>query len=69
MVDRADPDFPGAFGRIGNFRQQLDPGSVYLQPFLKRALLDCIQMPGFPSAIRVFALTHSRRNVEAMPQR
>src|SRR5713226_4973324 len=25
--------------------------------------LDFIQVPGFPSAIRVFALTHSRRNV------
>ena len=25
--------------------------------------LDFIQAPGFPSAIRVFALTHSRRNV------
>ena len=28
-----------------------------------RSLLDFIQVPGFPSAIRVFALTHSRRNV------
>ena len=27
------------------------------------APLDFIQAPGFPSAIRVFALTHSRRNV------
>jgi hypothetical protein len=25
--------------------------------------LDFIQVPDFPSAIRVFALTHSRRNV------
>jgi hypothetical protein len=25
--------------------------------------LDFIQVPGFPGAIRVFALTHSRRNV------
>jgi hypothetical protein len=25
--------------------------------------LDFIQVPGFPSAIRVFAFTHSRRNV------
>jgi hypothetical protein len=25
--------------------------------------LDFIQVPGFPSAIRVFALAHSRRNV------
>ena len=25
--------------------------------------LDFIQVPGYPSAIRVFALTHSRRNV------
>jgi hypothetical protein len=25
--------------------------------------LDFIQVPGFPSAIRVFSLTHSRRNV------
>jgi hypothetical protein len=25
--------------------------------------LDFIQVPGFPSAIRVFALTHPRRNV------
>jgi hypothetical protein len=25
--------------------------------------LDFIQAPGFPSAIRAFALTHSRRNV------
>jgi hypothetical protein len=25
--------------------------------------LDFIEVPGFPSAIRVFALTHSRRNV------
>ena len=25
--------------------------------------LDFISVPGFPSAIRVFALTHSRRNV------
>ena len=25
--------------------------------------LDLIQAPGFPSAIRVFGLTHSRRNV------
>jgi hypothetical protein len=31
--------------------------------------LDFIQVPGFPGAIRVFALTHSRRNVEALPQR
>jgi hypothetical protein len=26
-------------------------------------ILDFIQVPGFPSAIRVFALTHSRRIV------
>ncbi len=25
--------------------------------------LDFIEVPGFPSAIRVFALTHSRRKV------
>ncbi len=25
--------------------------------------LDFIQVPGYPSAIRVFTLTHSRRNV------
>jgi hypothetical protein len=25
--------------------------------------LDFIQVPGYPSAIHVFALTHSRRNV------
>src|SRR5439155_12017852 len=30
--------------------------------------LDFVSVPGFPSAIRVFALTHSRRNVEALPQ-
>ena len=28
-----------------------------------RDTLDFIQVPGFPSAIRVFALTHSRRIV------
>jgi hypothetical protein len=28
-----------------------------------RDTLDFIQVPGFPSTIRVFALTHSRRNV------
>jgi hypothetical protein len=28
-----------------------------------RNTLDFVQVPGFPSAIRVFALTHSRRNV------
>jgi hypothetical protein len=28
-----------------------------------RDTLDFIQVPGYPSAIRVFTLTHSRRNV------
>ena len=38
------------------------PIAVQLQRACHNAL-DFIQVPGFPSAIRVFPLTHSRRNV------
>ena len=35
MVDRADPGFFGAAWRFGDFCQQLNSGSVYLQSVLK----------------------------------
>jgi hypothetical protein len=35
MVDRADPGFFGPAWRFGDFCQQLNPGSVYLQSVLK----------------------------------
>lgn len=35
MVDSANPGFPGAAWRFGDFCKQLSAGSVYLQPVLK----------------------------------
>jgi len=35
MVDRADLGFFGAVWRVGDFCQQLNAGSVYLQLFLR----------------------------------
>jgi hypothetical protein len=35
MVDRADLGFFGAVWRVGDFCQQLNAGSVYLQFFLR----------------------------------
>jgi hypothetical protein len=43
-------------------REQAGPIARKTQPVCHDTL-DFIQVPGFPSAIRVFALTHSRRIV------
>ena len=46
----------------GSIRKQAGPTAKQLQRLCHDAL-DFIQVPGFPSAIRMFALTRSRRNV------
>ena len=47
MVDRADPGFFGAAWRFGDFCQQLNAGSVYLQSVLNtKARLAISREPG-----------------------
>ena len=53
---------PKAFAPHGAQAEQAGHIARQLQ-FVCHDTLDFIQVPGFPSAIRVFALTHSRRNI------
>ena len=53
---------PADEAHSGSVREQASPITIQRECGCHYAL-DLIQVPGFPSAIRVFALTHSRRIV------